>query len=95
MKSKYIILIIGLIFLDQLVKYIVHSNMPLHTEISIIGDFIKLYHIENPGMAFGINFDFKYTKLILSLFRLFASFLIGFYLFNLLNKQNFCVYKLN
>ena len=47
MKSKYIILIIGLIFLDQLVKYIVHSNMPLHTEISIIGDFIKLYHIEN------------------------------------------------
>ena len=87
MKSKYILLIIGLIFLDQLVKYIVHSNMPLHTEISIIGDFIKLYHIENPGMAFGINFDFKYTKLILSLFRLFASFLIGFYLFNLLNKQ--------
>ena len=54
MKSKYIILIIGLIFLDQLVKYIVHSNMPLHTEISIIGDFIKLYHIENPGMALAL-----------------------------------------
>ena len=32
MKSKYIILIIGLIFLDQLVKYIVHSNMPAEEE---------------------------------------------------------------
>ncbi len=87
MKSKYFILITSLIVLDQFVKYIVHSNMPLHSEISIIGDFLKLYHIENPGMAFGINFDFKYTKLILSLFRLFASFFIGFYLLKLLNKN--------
>lgn len=87
MKLRYFTLIVSLILLDQFVKYIVHVNMPLHTEISIIGDFIKLYHIENPGMAFGINFDFKYTKLILSLFRLFASFLIGFYLLKLLDKK--------
>ena len=46
MKSKYFILITSLIVLDQFVKYIVHSNMPLHSEISIIGDFLKLYHIE-------------------------------------------------
>ena len=89
MKSKYFFLIISLIVLDQFVKYIVHSNMPLHSEISLVGDFIKLYHIENPGMAFGINFDFKYTKLILSLFRLFASFFIGFYLLKLLNNSPF------
>ena len=38
-------------------------------------------------MAFGINFDFKYTKLILSLFRLVASFFIGFYLFKILNSK--------
>ncbi len=88
MRSRYFTLIVSLILLDQFVKYIVHVNMPLHTEISIIGDFIKLYHIENPGMAFGINFDFKYTKLILSLFRLFASFLIGFYLLKLLDKKS-------
>ena len=87
MKLRYFTLIVSLILIDQFVKYIVHINMPLHTEISIIGDFIKLYHIENPGMAFGINFDFKYTKLILSLFRLSASFLIGFYLLKLLDKK--------
>ena len=88
MKSRYFILIISLIFFDQFVKYIVHVNMPLHSEISIIGDFIKLYHIENPGMAFGINFDFKYTKLLLSIFRLVASFVIGYYLLGLLNKKS-------
>ena len=87
MKLRFFSLIVSLILIDQFVKYIVHINMPLHTEISIIGDFIKLYHIENPGMAFGINFDFKYTKLILSLFRLSASFLIGFYLLKLLDKK--------
>ena len=87
MKLRFFSLIVSLIFIDQFIKYIVHINMPLHTEIFIIGDFIKLYHIENPGMAFGINFDFKYTKLILSLFRLFASFLIGFYLLKLLDKK--------
>jgi signal peptidase II len=54
--------------------------MPLYSEISLVGNFIKLHHIENPGMAFGINFDFKYTKLILTLFRLFASVAIGMYL---------------
>jgi|TARA_B100000902_G_C27299051_1_gene911728 signal peptidase II len=62
--------------------------MPLHSEISIIGEFFKLHHLENPGMAFGINFDFKYTKLILSLFRLVASFIIGFYLYNLIQKKS-------
>ena len=88
MKLKYFLLVVTLIVLDQSVKSIIHFNMPLHSEIAIVGDFFKLYHLENPGMAFGINFDFKYTKLILTLFRLIASFVIGFYLYNLLKKKS-------
>ncbi len=88
MKLKYFLLVITLIVLDQTVKSIVHFNMPLHSEITILGDFFKLHHLENPGMAFGINFDFKYTKLILTLFRLIASFVIGVYLYNLLKKKS-------
>ena len=87
MKNNIIFLIISLIFLDQFTKVLVHYNMPLYSEIPLISDFLKLYHIQNPGMAFGINFDFKYTKLILSLFRLIASFFIGFYLFRIINKE--------
>ena len=96
MKLKFLLFVITLILMDQCVKAVVHFNMPLHSEISLVGDFIKLYHIENPGMAFGINFDYKYTKLFLSLFRLIASFLIGAYLIQLLDKKSnmtllFCV----
>jgi signal peptidase II len=79
-KYQFFYLAFFLIFLDQFIKLLVHYNMPLYSEISLIGNFIKLHHIENPGMAFGINFDFKYTKLILTLFRLFASVAIGMYL---------------
>mgnify|MGYP001162546903 FL=1 len=88
MKLRFLLFVITLILMDQCVKAIVHFNMPLHSEISVIGDFIKLYHIENPGMAFGINFDYKYTKLFLSLFRLIASFLIGAYLIQLIDKRS-------
>ncbi len=87
MRVKYLWFVFTLIFIDQLVKYLVHVNMPIHSEIRIIGDFFKLYHIENPGMAFGINFDYKYSKLILSIFRLFASVLIGVYLLNIIDKN--------
>ena len=79
-KYQFFYLAFFLIFLDQFIKLLVHYNMPLYSEISLVGNFIKLHHIENPGMAFGINFDFKYTKLILTLFRLFASLAIGMYL---------------
>tara|TARA_Y100000588_G_scaffold1638_1_gene2405 strand:+ start:315 stop:815 length:501 start_codon:yes stop_codon:yes gene_type:complete len=62
--------------------------MPLYSEISILGDLFKLHHIQNPGMAFGINFDFKYTKLILSLFRVIASLIIGYYLYLLISRKS-------
>lgn len=85
-KYQFIYLAFFFILLDQFIKLLVHYNMPLYSEISLIGNFIKLHHIENPGMAFGINFDFKYTKLILTLFRLFASVAIGFYLKFIITK---------
>ena len=86
-KYQFFYLAFFLIFLDQFIKLLVHYNMPLYSEISLIGNFIKLHHIENPGMAFGINFDFKYTKLILTLFRLFASVVIGMYLKYIIAKN--------
>ena len=36
----------------------------------------------------GINFDFKYTKLILSLFRVIASIIIGYYLYLLISRKS-------
>ena len=88
MRNKFFVLVVVLILLDHFVKIIIHYNMPLYSEISILGDLFKLHHIQNPGMAFGINFDFKYTKLILSLFRVIASIIIGYYLYLLISRKS-------
>ena len=85
MKTSLFTIIIVL-FLDQLLKLWIKTSFELG-DVFLDWGVLKLQFIENPGMAFGINFDFKYTKLILSLFRLFASFLIGFYLLKLLDKK--------
>ena len=88
MRNKLFLFIVALIVLDQTVKVLVHINMPLYSEIPLISDLFKLHYIQNPGMAFGINFDFKYTKLILSLFRVIASIFIGYYLIYLINNNS-------
>ena len=51
---KYIILIIGLVFLDQLCKYLVKTGMELHQSIPLIDDVFHLTYIHNYGAAFSI-----------------------------------------
>ena len=41
------------VVLDQLTKWLVLANMPLHRSIAIIPGFFNLTHIHNPGGAFG------------------------------------------
>ena len=78
---KSLILILALIFLDQLVKFYIKLNYPLtiYGESPIIDlGFFKLLFIENKGMAMGARLntllpflDDNSAKLILTLFRIF------------------------
>ena len=86
-KKNFYFVTLLIVIIDQLVKLVVHFNMPLGSEINIIGDFFKLHHIENPGLAFGVDLNFKYGKLLLTSFRLGASFFIGYYLYTLISKN--------
>jgi signal peptidase II len=52
--------------------------------IPIVGDFLRLTYIENPGMAFGIDFGYK---LFFSLFSIAASIGILVYLFKARNEN--------
>ena len=88
--TGYFIFSFFLIFLDQLTKLLVkgfsilgltHGGMNLGESIQLIGDFLQITYVENAGMAFGISFGTG--KLFLSLFRIIASILIIYYLFNL------------
>lgn len=80
-KAIYFILVAFLlVLLDQATKLAVkgfslmgieHEGMDLGESISVIGDFITITFVENPGMAFGI--EFGTGKILLSIFSLIAS----------------------
>lgn len=85
---KYYLATLGVIILDQAVKLLVHFNMELNTagEIDVLGDWFKLHYLLNPGMAFGMQLDWEWGKLLLTLFRLLATIGIAYYIYMLVKK---------
>ena len=84
---KYYILSLSVVLVDQLSKLMVHLNMSLGQEISVLGDWFKLHYVLNPGIAFGIEFDFIYGKLVLTIFRILAALGIAYYLYYLSQRH--------
>ncbi|WP_247232738.1 lipoprotein signal peptidase [Telluribacter sp. SYSU D00476] len=82
---KYLLFSLLLIGIDQASKLLVHFNMEpgFSGQISLIGDWLKLHYVLNPGMAFGMQLGHEYGKLFLTLFRLVAMGAIGWYLVHL------------
>lgn len=48
----FFLLIVGIVILDQLVKYLVSSSMELHQSIPVIRDIFHITYIHNDGAAF-------------------------------------------
>lgn len=82
--SLFVILLV--LVLDQASKIWVKIHMELSEEFPVFGDWFYIHFTENNGMAFGMELAGDYGKLILSLFRVFAVSLIGWYLFKLPSK---------
>ncbi len=78
---KFYILSLGIALIDQITKLMVHLNMKLGEEILVMGEWFRLHYVLNPGIAFGLEFDFPYGKLMLTLFRMLAVAGIGYYLY--------------
>ncbi len=55
--------------------------------ISVFGDWFYIHFIENPGMAFGLEFGGDWGKLSLSLFRIVAIAMIAIFLLKLIKKK--------
>lgn len=79
MKYRYALLLIFLIILiDQCSKIYVKTHFYNGEEVNVIGHWFRLHFLENPGMAFGMQFSKSDTgKLILTSFRLLAV-IVGF-----------------
>ena len=87
--SKYFLISLLVIFIDQAIKLLVHFNMEMgqNGQIKVFGDWFKIHYILNPGMAFGVKLDIVYGKLILTLIRIIATVAIAFYIKHLIDKK--------
>ena len=79
-RNLPIIVILLVLILDQWLKIYVKLDFKYYEQRDLIDGFIELYFIENKGMAFGWVLGGKIGKIILSVFRIIASFFIFFYI---------------
>lgn len=87
--SKPLILITIILLVDQLSKFWVKMNMTIGQNFKVLGDKFLIHFIENPGMAYGMEFGGEYGKLFLSVFRIIAVVGIGYGLHYMIkNKYN-------
>jgi len=83
--KKPITLILGVLILDQVLKFWIKSNMIIGEEYRVFDWFI-IHFTENKGMAFGMEFGGEWGKYLLSIFRIIAIGGIAWYL-NMLAKE--------
>jgi signal peptidase II len=51
------ILAIVVLAADQFVKYLTVENLPYREPVPVLGEFLQLYYVRNPGAAFSIGAD--------------------------------------
>ena len=77
------------VIVDQVTKFLIKGlkvewlginfhGMPYASSKPVLGEFLKITFIENPGMAFGVDVG---PKMFLTLFTIAASILILFYIY--------------
>jgi signal peptidase II len=81
-KSIFVILFI--LLADQVLKFLVKTNMTLYQQIPFLGNWGILNFVENNGMAFGFTLPGSWGKILLTAFRIGAVVAIGFYLRHLI-----------
>jgi len=75
------------LLVDQVSKIWVKTNMYLDESITVFPDWFFIHFIENPGMAFGLEFGGDTGKVFLSLFRIVAIGFFAWYLRGLIKSK--------
>ena len=76
-------IVMAILIIDQVIKIWVKTNMTLHEQIEVFSWF-KILFIENNGMAYGMELG---SKLVLSLFRIVAVAILGWYIAYTVKRQ--------
>lgn len=93
MKLKNLtLLIIVLLVADQALKIWVKTHMQLDEAIVVFPDWFQLRFIENKGAAYGMHIAssgaFDWGKLLLGIFRIALSCLVGWLIWRLSKREN-------
>ena len=86
-KTKSILIVLLVLFFDQLLKFWIKSNMMLGDEFIIAKNWFIIHFVENNGMAFGLEFGNSIGKYFLSIFRIIAVGAIGWYITKLWKRD--------
>ena len=88
---KFLSVPIFIIFLDQLTKILVkkyfYENNLLYQKINVLGEYIRIVFLENPGIAFGIDTS-KYHVYI-TILTILAVIFLAKYLYHLIKSDSF------
>lgn len=71
---------------DQVLKFWIKTTFYMGESHAIFGQWFFLHFTENEGMAFGMKLGGEYGKLLLSLFRIVAVAIIGWWLWKVTRK---------
>ncbi len=88
MKGRKIFGLICLIVIaDQAFKIYIKTHYHVGESHAVLGEWFRLYFIENEGMAYGWKFGGEWGKMLLTLFRLAAVIFGVFYIKNIIEKK--------
>lgn len=84
------LLVIGLVLviLDQVIKYLVKTNMSLGEQIPVLGNWFRLCFVENEGFAFGMKLGGSVGKFLLSLFRIVLCTALIWWISSMVRKKS-------
>ena len=87
-KARHVTLIILLVVVaDQALKFYIKTNYYMNEHHNILGNWFRLYFVENEGMAYGWKFGGEAGKMMLTLFRLGAVVFGVWYLRSIIQKK--------
>jgi len=83
---KVILLIVGILIFDQIVKVVVKTHMSIGETIPVFGKWFLIHFVENKGMAFGVTWGGVAGKIALTIFRLIAVGALSFFIHKMIKK---------
>ena len=85
--KKAIIVVFSVLCIDQILKIWIKTHFQLGEEVNVLGHWFIIHFTENYGMAFGMEFGGDWGKIILTVFRIIACVVIGWYIYYLSKRK--------